>query len=547
MVPSSAPPGDAFPISTTPGAPAAARAAPQVEPTTAPQAAPLPTQPPPSNTPSLTAPPTSEKNAAAVPAELAAAGPAPVPAPTAPTVPSPPVLSLSIHALNCCRGELYLTDGERLNIEQYLATVSATGGGSWRLVALPESASAVGKKARKSSAVKRGAASATAAPPVAASQERQRRQSIASHQPVPVSHQVELPKTRSSRLRNAAQSFSSEGGEAVAEDAKGSPMGGLHPPEDAADWPRRMQRILLELCKQPVCLPFLPRVSPNEAHYAELARKVYPAVPLSLETVLERLENGEYTRSLDVFNDVYTVFMCAFRYYEPGNQYWMMAQEASLAFGALTMGEPLCSAFTPASAGHNDTASHEWGRAGEEAWDSGAKGTKAKGGGKMASKTKSTRNLQESGSAKVKARGGRMPPLQPLAPNAPVTVEERQAFQELLTQMSMDAHFQLYNTFKDRAKWISFDTGEVELDDGATLPFVFREMVQWCRGQATQAQGQAHAPPLQPYGIAAAAIPQMSQPAADGSNGLSRPAKKMKVSDDSDSSDSSDDMSDDDF
>lgn len=34
--------------------------------------------------------------------------------------------------------------------------------------------------------------------------------------------------------------------------------------------------------------------------------------------------------------------------------------------------------------------------------------------------------------------------------------------------------FQLYNTFKDRAKWVSFDTGEVELDDGATLPFVFR-------------------------------------------------------------------------
>lgn len=298
--------------------------------------------------------------------------------------------------MNCFRGELCLTDIERFNIEQYLAAISVPSGGLWRLVAVPESASAVGRKTRKGSAVKRGAVSAVSAPH-AASQERQRRQSTTSHHSVAASHQPELPKTRSTRQRNATQSFGSDGGEPIPEDSKGAPSGGL-PSGDAADWPKRMQRILLELCKQPVCLPFLPRVSPTEAHYAELARKVYPAVPLSLETVLERLESGEYSRSLDVFNDVYSVFMCAFRYYEPGNQYWMMAQEASLAFGALTMGEPLCNAFAPASVSH-DTASQEWGRAGEEAWDSGAKGGKNGGTGKMAGKTRPTRTQEAAPSA----------------------------------------------------------------------------------------------------------------------------------------------------
>ena len=46
-------------------------------------------------------------------------------------------------------------------------------------------------------------------------------------------------------------------------------------------------------------------------------------------------------------------------------------------------------------------------------------------------------------SAKLKARAGRPPPAQAVEANAPVTAEELQAFQELLTQMNMNAHFQV--------------------------------------------------------------------------------------------------------
>ena len=44
---------------------------------------------------------------------------------------------------------------------------------------------------------------------------------------------------------------------------------------------------------------------------------------------------------------------------------------------------------------------------------------------------------------RAKGRGGRTPGPQALAAETPVTVEERQTFQELLTQMNMDAHFQV--------------------------------------------------------------------------------------------------------
>ncbi|OEH74978.1 bromodomain-containing protein [Cyclospora cayetanensis] len=389
--------------------------------------------------------------------------------------PSGPALSAVVHAFNCCRGELCLTDVERVHIEQFLGA----SGGHWRLVALPESASVVGRKTRKAAVAKRGGTSSVGAPAShTAAQERQRRQSTASHNSLTASYQPDLPKTRSSRLRTLQSLGSEGGGEGTFEESrggsKGPPSGGV-PCSDAADWPRRMQRILLELCKQPVCLPFLPRVSPAEAHYAELARKVYPAVPLSLETVLERLENGCYSRSLEVFNDVYSVFMCAFRYYEPGNQYWMMAQEAALAFGALTAGEPLCNVFAPASASQ-DQGNQEWNRAGDDVWEA-TRGSHLKGAAKMGSqKTRSGTNrdfqsqavfddsisgsvdhfLDASLSAdsesavctqlgkllKGMSRGGRGPTPPPVAAEAPVTVEERQAFQELLTQMNMDAHFQ---------------------------------------------------------------------------------------------------------
>ncbi|XP_026191830.1 uncharacterized protein LOC34617651 [Cyclospora cayetanensis] len=479
--------------------------------------------------------------------------------------PSGPALSAVVHAFNCCRGELCLTDVERVHIEQFLGA----SGGHWRLVALPESASVVGRKTRKAAVAKRGGTSSVGAPAShTAAQERQRRQSTASHNSLTASYQPDLPKTRSSRLRTLQSLGSEGGGEGTFEESrggsKGPPSGGV-PCSDAADWPRRMQRILLELCKQPVCLPFLPRVSPAEAHYAELARKVYPAVPLSLETVLERLENGCYSRSLEVFNDVYSVFMCAFRYYEPGNQYWMMAQEAALAFGALTAGEPLCNVFAPASASQ-DQGNQEWNRAGDDVWEA-TRGSHLKGAAKMGSqKTRSGTNRDFQSQA---VRGGRGPTPPPVAAEAPVTVEERQAFQELLTQMNMDAHFQLYNTFKDRAKWISFDTGEVELDDGATLPFVFREMVQWCRSQVMNAQGHTAAN-QQPFGatqhayaciVACMAAPffwaynspycEQRPQTTYGSISMlclhGPPAKRFRTSDGSASSDSSDDLSDEDF
>ncbi|KAL8269978.1 hypothetical protein Esti_006078 [Eimeria stiedai] len=555
------------PATTSAAAPSVTSAAPASAPTAAPAPAPAPLAAPsaaPAPAPAAapqTAAPAAASAVTTAAAEAAAAGAA------AAVLPAAPVLSASLHGFDCSSGELYLTESERHSIQQYVAAAAGAAGArpAWRLVAVAtREICSAGKKLRKGSSSKRSAVgSAVGAPPsqaLAAAGDRQRRHSVAaaagqqlhaaaasSSSSSPQQHADLLPRTRSARFRSAAQQGGSsdeegEGGYTECSNSSSSTARGVGAPlcsssqsADAADWPRRMQRVLLELCRQPVCLPFLPRVSPSEAHYAELARKAYPAVPLSLETVLQRLENGEYSRSLEVFNDVYTVFMCAFRYYEPGNQYWMMAQEASLAFGALTLREPLSNAFVPFSSSQHGAAT-----------DGAGKGGKGRAGAKTHARPKTQSAKQQEGKLKAwENRGG--PSTSGISHahslNAPVTVEERQAFQELLTQMNMDAHFQLYNTFKDRAKWVSFDTGEVELDDGATLPFVFREMVQWCRGQVLQAQGQTLAS-QHTFGGAAAA-PQQRQP--EGRNGVGPPAKRMKLAEDSDSSSSSGDLSDDDF
>ncbi|CDI83007.1 hypothetical protein, conserved [Eimeria acervulina] len=455
---------------------------------------------------------------------------------------SAPVLNGTVHGCHCACGELYLTEAEHAAIEAFFASVGGSSSGPWRLLEVPEGPSTGSRKSKKGSAAKRVAG----APPSALGgpQERQRRQSVASYGGPPAAAAVvaELPKTRSSRLRSGG----------LGAPLGGPPLGGAPPAAaDAEDWPQRMQRILLELCRQPVCLPFLPRVSPSDAHYNELARKVFPAVPLSLETVLDRLEQGGYySRSLEVFNDIYSVFLCAFRYYEPGHQYWMMAHEAALAFSALTVGEPLCNVFGPppnssssssssSSSFHGNAASHA-----DDHWElSSSRSTNHRNAARNAAKTKTPKNYD---TQRTRSRGG----AKGFAPSEgggdiPVSVEERQTFQELLSQLSMDAHFQLYNTFKDRATWVSFDTGEVELDDGATMPHVFREMVQWCKAQVLQMQSQAG---MNTHAALAAAAPQLQQvPAADPSKELQPPAKRMRASEDSASSDSSADLSDDDF
>lgn len=62
-----------------------------------------------------------------------------------------------------------------------------------------------------------------------------------------------------------------------------------------------------------------------------------------------------------------------------------------------------------------------------------------------------------------------------------INEEEKTAFQNLLTQVHQDVHYELYMRFKNKAVWKNAVGGEVELDDQLTDVRVFREMYMWCK------------------------------------------------------------------
>lgn len=310
-------------------------------------------------------------------------------APSGLSVPSHPLssalpsssLSLepALHGVGCGRGELLLTEPEARSVEYHVKqTLSSKDNEAenrgdvsqphtrWRLrPVLPEllrPASRKLKRASGSTTSRRGANALTELlesagiklePNELAATGRPQRVSRSCSSSVGNANATSAESTSSSH--SPVSSEKQNHGESGVSSCIRSPPPS-HAPQPShwvpPPWVCHMHRVLVELCKQSVCLPFFPRVSPGDAHYPELARKVYPAVPITLETVLDRLERNEYSRCEEVFNDVHTVFLCAFRYYEPGNQYWMMAHEASLVFHNLTHNKPLLSAdFDACSAG----------------------------------------------------------------------------------------------------------------------------------------------------------------------------------------------------
>ncbi|CBZ52616.1 conserved hypothetical protein [Neospora caninum Liverpool] len=547
----------------------------------------------------------------------------------------------AIHGFDCARGELLLTEAEARAVEEHLVAEwakkgSETGGDKsgrplWRLQPVIEAARCPGgaKRSRKGvgASSRRGlnalsglldSAGVKLEPTeLSASGRPQRssRSSSSSAGPSAASAPAETLSHSASHTSSPSQEASSRRGNS--KDAQAGSQSWVPSP-----WVCWMHEVLVELCKQPVCLPFFPRVSPRDTHYPELARKVFPAIPITLESVLDRLERNEYTCTEEVFNDVYTVFLCAFRYYEPGNQYWMMAQEASIVFQSLTQNKRLLSCdfdgfiagalnhssasasslgvstpgaaggpgLPPASVGHQSSVGSKQQIAGRV--ERKGRGRDAGKAGKGKAKGRGATGLQNSGTSgelgnvyHAGASGAHLFPSGPSVPAASgvVKAEEREAFQQILGQLDMEVHLELYSVFKDRAMWLSFGTGEVELDDASTAPEVFREMVAWCRGKlAEKHQRQAsHGLPhaqnlLSPAGRSAPPTYSMQAPGAayggapllggDASHGVthaatkrpaasseagnlpSPPEKKQRTSvADSGSSSSSDDGSDDDY
>lgn len=60
-----------------------------------------------------------------------------------------------------------------------------------------------------------------------------------------------------------------------------------------------------------------------------------------------KLEHGLYTTPLEVFNDIYLVWLSAYRTHPPGSPLWIQAHEASKTFLQQIANEPIRDDFTP--------------------------------------------------------------------------------------------------------------------------------------------------------------------------------------------------------
>ncbi|ESS31824.1 bromodomain protein [Toxoplasma gondii GAB2-2007-GAL-DOM2] len=470
----------------------------------------------------------------------------------------------AVHGFDCTRGELFLTEAEARAIEeQFIAEwakkASEIDGGKasrpqWRLQPIAAEAArgqGGGKRSRKGAGTSsRRGFSALSGLLESAGLKLEPTELSASGRPQRSSRSATAASVGPSSASAPADSSSHSASHSSPVSQEASKRGSLKEQSWVpSPWVCWMHEVLVELCKQPVCLPFFPRVSPKDAHYPELARKVFPATPITLESVLDRLERNEYTCTEEVFNDVYTVFLCAFRYYEPGNQYWMMAQEASIVFQSLTQNKPLLScdfdAFVagtansagasigPAmagAAGSHSTIKQNASRVERKA--RGRDGKSAKGSKGRTTGLNSGGPSTELGNVYRGARAGApvLPPGSGLPPaSGLVTPEEREAFQQILGQLDMEVHLELYSVFKDRAMWLSFGTGEVELDDASTAPEVFREMVAWCRGRLAekqQRQATSHGLPHAPNVLSPSSH---SAPSMHSHSGVARPPQTMMM------------------
>ncbi|KAK2196865.1 hypothetical protein BdWA1_002114 [Babesia duncani] len=155
-----------------------------------------------------------------------------------------------------------------------------------------------------------------------------------------------------------------------------------------------------------------------------------------LQDILQRLLSSKYENSSQAFNELYNVFKFAFKSHSPGSPTWMGAQELSCRIQQMRLGLGLNDAARPPSP--------------------------------HAALVKQVESSFKEAAINV---------FEPLV--APITNRERLEFYQTLLALALDDHLELYTKFEHSAIWKSVLDGEIELDDQATDPNVFRQMAAW--------------------------------------------------------------------
>ncbi|KAL7068759.1 hypothetical protein ACR3K2_08010 [Cryptosporidium serpentis] len=286
------------------------------------------------------------------------------------------------------------------------------------------------------------------------------------------------------------------------------------------DWAKRFHRVLKMISIQDIVAPFVSNVSvstissymqanslindeecngdhlkENAKRYLEFLRRCEPLDQISLQRILQKLENNEYETTASVFNDVYSVWICGFRADNPGSLLWMKSVEAALNFNLKLCCEPLQDDFNMSIPSIKNKTSSFCGIR------SNSKDINLEPPRKMPNLLKSPhnefgnlksrisnsdkRNLSYSTTNSVTniRNKGKTNNLHSSIRSKSITDNERQEFQSLLSQLSQNNHVELFNSFSETAHWREVSSGEVELDDQLTPSNVFRDMILWCKNK----------------------------------------------------------------
>eukprot|EP00371_Babesia_bovis_P002108 XP_001610755.1 hypothetical protein [Babesia bovis T2Bo] len=215
----------------------------------------------------------------------------------------------------------------------------------------------------------------------------------------------------------------------------------LHPDESVLPnmppWVEKFHNVISSLCRTKSGSHFVTHLDLELTKPSEDENAPASLPKVTLQLVLEKLLKNNYSNATEAFAEVYSMLLSVFKFQNPGTQLWMFTHDACRRLDTLRR-------------------------------DSG---------------------LVDSEVANV-GYGGKHPPapiqvpVPPMPESVPVPVkavstEEKLQFQDALAALSPENHVELYIAFEKLAVWRNIGNGEIELDDDATDPNVFRDMMRW--------------------------------------------------------------------
>eukprot|EP00923_Selenidium_pygospionis_P040173 GHVN01069520.1.p1 GENE.GHVN01069520.1~~GHVN01069520.1.p1 ORF type:complete len:453 (+),score=62.55 GHVN01069520.1:102-1460(+) len=245
------------------------------------------------------------------------------------------------HTYGCNRGEVRLSEAELQSIQQFLRENGCAN--RWRLTAVPEATTKHSSKSKHKRVSTSGG------------EHRSRSVKRAAQDSDDAVSSVSNRRSQGSAATNAAFGLSSEVWFTRRSTRVSQPFG--ENLKKAPDWIRRFHRLINSVCQnedyKEIATELSDRMNPQMLQ--TVCKTMGVVKPLGLNSMLSNLEASEYETPLDVFNDLYSIWVGAFRRLQPGSAEWAQTHASTGHFLRLVSSEPLKGDFNPSNSPYGGT------------------------------------------------------------------------------------------------------------------------------------------------------------------------------------------------